>query len=86
MFYDDPYSIERTMNMRVKQEFRQAEASRLGKLAGSRSESLSLRGRQLVSRLALRLVAVGGRLVRYGLPAYEAQEGAVSSSPTVSSA
>jgi hypothetical protein len=75
----DFYLAERTMEMRVEEELRQAQARRVAHEAMPlRLLSLSQPVRRLVCDLSRFLVALGGRLVRYGLPAYSPVEVPVS--------
>ena len=67
MFGADPYLAERSMELSVGTIRREAHRS------GFASFSHSARG--LARRLSLTLVALGGRLVRAGLPPYEAGAG-----------
>jgi hypothetical protein len=66
----DFYSAERGMVMRVAEEHRDAEMRSLARRAGAQPPWSSGYGRRLVGQLALLLVSLGGRLVRYGLPPY----------------
>jgi hypothetical protein len=69
MVGDDLYSMERSMDMRVRQELRQAEASRLGKLARAQNQgAVSGWVRGLACEVGYLLVALGARLEQYGLP------------------
>ena len=64
MFGADPYLAERSMELNVRAA--RDEAQRLGALP------LSPSARRLACRLSLLMVQVGGRLVRAGLPPYQA--------------
>ena len=72
MFNADPYLAERSMALHVADAHRQAAANRLGWQAqAGQARDWSQRA---MRRLALGLVALGGRLVLAGLPPYVARE------------
>jgi hypothetical protein len=72
MFNADPYLAERSMALHVADARRQAAADRLGRQA--RAALARHWSQRAVRRLALALVALGGRLVLAGLPPYVARE------------
>jgi hypothetical protein len=83
MLSADHRAAKAMMDMRLDEVQRQAEAGHLQRQAGvERYGWLSQPARRLVCQLALLLVALGGRLVRYGLPPYGSVEGAMSSQST----
>jgi len=71
MRFTDPYLAERTMQLRVTEERKEAEAKHLARQALPHAPGLRPGlGRRLVGRAGILLVTLGGRLVRYGLPPY----------------
>jgi hypothetical protein len=67
----DPYLAERTMQLRVTEERKGAEAERLARQAlPHEPEPRPALGRRLAGRAGILLVTLGGRLVRWGLPPY----------------
>jgi hypothetical protein len=72
MFNADPYLAERSMALHVADARRQAAADRLGWQAqAGQARPWTQRA---MRRLALALMALGGRLVLAGLPPYPARE------------
>jgi hypothetical protein len=64
----DFYLAERTMEMNVEEQQREAEAHRLAHQARpQRPEGISQRGRWLMCELGYALVALGARLEAYSL-------------------
>lgn len=64
----DFYLTERTMEMNVEKQLREAEAQRLAHQARPQhQEGMSQRGRWLMCELGYALVALGARLEAYSL-------------------
>jgi hypothetical protein len=65
------YVAECTMDLRVEEALAETGIRRLARRDRVKPQGWPVQqGRRLLCRLALFLVALGGRLVRYGLPPY----------------